>query len=274
MNQVSYCGNKAVADGLLLSLLSYRENSAEPLCVYLVTANFTSLSPAYRPLEEKDRAFFEGILREKNPESQVILLDETAIFLKEFAHSPNLDTIYTPYSMLRMIFDLETRLPKRLLYLDADTVIERDPSTLFRLDLEGCDRAMVPDAVFSKFFDPHYCNSGVILFDLEAIRKDGLLKEGRHLLNTHKFTMPDQEALNRCQKEKILLLPRIYNEQRELSQETIIRHYCQQIRALPLMHIEKSKPWEGEKFAKGYPNEPHPELLKLFAEKKKAMEAK
>jgi hypothetical protein len=68
-------------------------------------------SPAYRPLEEKDRAFFEGILREKNPESQVILLDETAIFLKEFAHSPNLDTIYTPYSMLRMIFDLETRLP-------------------------------------------------------------------------------------------------------------------------------------------------------------------
>jgi hypothetical protein len=43
MNQVSYCGNKAVADGLLLSLLSYRENSAEPLCVYLVTANFTSL---------------------------------------------------------------------------------------------------------------------------------------------------------------------------------------------------------------------------------------
>jgi hypothetical protein len=36
----------------------------------------------------------------------------------------------------------------------------------------------------------------------------------------------------------------------------------------------KSKPWEGEKFAKGYPNEPHPELLKLFAEKKKAMEAK
>jgi lipopolysaccharide biosynthesis glycosyltransferase len=106
--------------------------------------------------------------------------------------------------MLRMIFDLETRLPERLLYLDADTVVEKDPSTLFRIDLEACDRAMVPDAVFSKIFDPHYCNSGVILLILKKVRRDGLLKEGRHLLNAHKFTMPDQEAFNRCQKEKIL----------------------------------------------------------------------
>lgn len=271
MNQVSYCGNEAVAEGLLLSLLSYREKSDEPLLVYLITADFTSLSPAYRPLQEKERAFYEKILQEKNRESRVILLDEGALFLKEFASSPNLDTAYTPYSMLRMLFDLEPRLPDRLVYLDADTVVEKDPCTLFRLDLDGNDRAMVPDAVFSKVFDPHYCNSGVILFDLKAIRRDGLLKEGRHLLNTHKFTMPDQEALNRCQKEKILLLPRIYNEQRELGEDTIIRHYCQQIRPLPLMHIEKSKPWDGEKFLKGYPNEPHEELLKLFALKKKLL---
>jgi len=268
MNQVVYCGNKAISEGLLLSLLSYREKSDEPLSVYLVTGDFSPLAKTYQPLGEEERVFFEDLLREKNPESQVVLLDETDLFLKEFAHSPNLGTPYTPYSMLRMIFDLESRLPERLLYLDADTVVEKDPSTLFRIDLDACDRAMVPDAVFSKMFDPHYCNSGVILFDLKKVRRDGLLKEGRHLLNAHKFTMPDQEALNRCQKEKILLLPRIYNEQRELSSDTIIRHYCQQIR---LMHIEKSKPWDGEKFLKGYPNEPHEELLKLFVKKRKTL---
>ena len=37
------------------------------------------------------------------------------------------------------------------------------------------------------------------------------------------------------------------------------------------MHIEKSKPWDGEKFLKGYPNEPHEELLKLFVKKRKTL---
>jgi hypothetical protein len=37
------------------------------------------------------------------------------------------------------------------------------------------------------------------------------------------------------------------------------------------MHIEKSKPWEGDKFLKGYPNEPHPKnCLNLFAKKRKS----
>lgn len=267
--EVCYCGNSEIFKGILLSLLSLREKSTESLRVYLLTGDFSFLDPSYVPIREEQRLFLEKTLQEKNPQSQVLLFDETVLFLQKFLHSPNLKTRYTPYSMLRLIFDLEKRLPSRLLYLDADTVFLQDPVGLYHLHFAGHDRAMALDAVYSFLFDEHYCNSGVILFNLDAERKDGLLEKGRVLLNQTKFTMPDQEAFNRILPEDILILPRYYNEQRQIYPETVIRHYCQQIRPWPVIHVEKAKPWEGERYRKAYPKEAHEELLRLFEIKKK-----
>jgi lipopolysaccharide biosynthesis glycosyltransferase len=272
MINLCYCGNAKILPGLLLSLLSLRETSAEPLTVYLLTADLSFLNKDYEPIPQKNRAYLEKVLQEKNKDSQVILLDETRRFYPLFQDSPNLKTPYTPYSMLRLIFDLEMALPSHLLYLDTDAIALKDISSLYHLDLGECDRAMALDAVYSKLFDAHYCNSGVILFDLEKVRRDGLLEEGRALLNEKKYTMPDQEAFNRIGRDKILFLPRIYNEQREIFPDTVIRHYCQQVRPLPVMHVEKAKPWDGEKYHKAYPKEPHEVLLKLFEEKKKGLD--
>jgi len=269
MMNVCYCGNSGAYEGLLLSLLSLREATPDSLAVYLVTGDFSFLDPRFTPIDEKQRLYLEQTLQEKNSDSHVFLLDDGELFLKEFLHSPNLDTPYTPYSMLRMIFDLETSLPDRFLYVDTDTIFIKDPATLYSLSLGPHDRAMVPDAVLSALLDERYCNSGVILMDLKAIRKNGLLKEGRILLNEKRFTMPDQEALNHIQGDNILLLPRIYNEQREIHPDTVIRHYCQQVRRFPLFYVEKAKPWEGKKFKKAYPKDTYPELFRLFEKKRR-----
>jgi lipopolysaccharide biosynthesis glycosyltransferase len=269
MMNVCYCGNSGVFPGLLLSLLSLREQTSEVLAVYLVSGDFTSLDERFVPLGEKERLFLEKTLQEKNPDSRVVLLDDSALFLKEFLHSPNLKTPYTPYSMLRMVFDLESRLPDRLLYLDTDTIFLKDPSLLYAFDLGQCDRGMVPDAVLSGLLDERYCNSGVILLDLKKIRANGLLQAGRALLNEKHYTMPDQEALNHIQSEGVLLLPRCFNEQREIRPDTVIRHYCQQVRRFPLIYVEKAKPWEGERFQKAYPKDVYPALFSLFEKKKR-----
>jgi lipopolysaccharide biosynthesis glycosyltransferase len=268
MINLCYCGNAKIAQGLLLSLLSVRETTSEPLKVYLLTADLTSLSKDNRPINERLRAYLESLLQEKNPESEVFLFDETERFYPLFKDSPNLATPYTPYSMLRLILDLEPRLPANLLYLDTDAVALKDIAPLYRTNLGDCDRAMGLDAVFSRLFDPHYCNSGVILFDLDKVRKDGLLQEGRTLLNQKKFVMPDQEAFNRIQKEKILILPRIYNEQRSIAPDTVIRHYCQQVH---FFYVKKEKPWDGARFQKAYPDDHLDGLMKLFEEKEKGL---
>jgi lipopolysaccharide biosynthesis glycosyltransferase len=255
MINLCYCGNAKILPGLLLSLLSLRETSAEPLTVYLLTADLSFLNKDYEPIPQKNRAYLEKVLQEKNKDSQVILLDETRRFYPLFQDSPNLKTPYTPYSMLRLIFDLEMALPSHLLYLDTDAIALKDISSLYHFgpwaNATGRWLSMRSTANSST---PITAIPGVILFDLE---KDKTRRTSRR-----RPRPPQRKEDTRCQtkrpsigfgRDKILFLPRIYNEQREIFPDTVIRHYCQQVRPLPVMHVEKAKPWDGEKYHKAYP---------------------
>lgn len=112
----------------------------------------------------------------------------------------------------------------RLLYLDSDTLICRDLSELFNIDLDGNVLGMVrdlapvndkyhPQGIFVKEFahkymnDGPYHNSGVLLLDLHK------MTEFEHLLFDTKIPLyyPDQDLLNAAFAGKIKTLPLKYN---------------------------------------------------------------
>lgn len=111
---------------------------------------------------------------------------------------------------------------KRVLYLDADTIVTKDISELFCMNLESCCLAMVLDSLAGKHGvligmdeEDLYFNSGVILFDLEKWRNEKLTEK---IVNHIKcvrasYPSPDQDLINIVCKNKILLLPIDYNFQ-------------------------------------------------------------
>ena len=55
--------------------------------------------------------------------------------------------------------------------------------------------------------------------------------------------MPDQSAVNLVAKKK-KLLPRQYNEQRKLKNNTCFQHFTTSFRFFPWFHTVTVKPWE------------------------------
>lgn len=110
----------------------------------------------------------------------------------------------------------------RVVYCDADTMINTDISPLWEVDLGGCSvgavREMYAPVVsepsgLSRYADlglaPHtkYFNSGVLVFDLAAWIGGSFTAKAVELLQTYDFRYPDQDAMNAC----------LYGQWRELN---------------------------------------------------------
>lgn len=242
MISLLYCGNDKVFRGLLISLLSVAAHTTEALDVHLLTMDLTDRNPAFRPITEEQSIFIGKALREKHSESRVTRYDIREMFLTDMQDSPNIDSVYTPYTLLRLFSDL-LPLPDRVLYLDTDTAAIGDIRPLFEYDMKDCEYAGALDYLGKVFINPRYINAGVLLLDLRKIRETGFFRKARALVAEKKLPFPDQDAVNRLTKKKCFL-PRGYNEQRRMRSDTVIRHFSKSIRWLPFYHTVNVKPWE------------------------------
>jgi lipopolysaccharide biosynthesis glycosyltransferase len=146
-------------------------------------------------------------------------------------------------------FQLAEILPSdvhRCIYLDIDLLIGTDIGELFDQDMQGCPIAMVEnynlserDQQYSRSLgvDPNrYCNSGVLLMDIDAWRRDrvaaGLIEQARSLRVDLWFF--DQDVLNVYFNDRCLLLERRWN--------------CRDAAAVPagrILHFTGApKPWQ------------------------------
>lgn len=110
----------------------------------------------------------------------------------------------------------------RLLYLDADTIVDGPLDALSQLDMEGHPVAMALDSLvrihkkrlgFSR--DDFYYNSGVMLFSMEEWRKNRCSERiVNHVKNVRAwYPSPDQDLVNVVLKGEILKLEPEYNMQ-------------------------------------------------------------
>lgn len=95
---------------------------------------------------------------------------------------------------------------ERVLYLDCDTLIVDDLSALWDIDLEASYLGAVTNA-FELGMERHatdlglrspadYFNSGVLLFNLDRMRADGVTEAILECARTRPLIWPDQDALN------------------------------------------------------------------------------
>lgn len=249
-----------------MSLLSASDNTSEPLNVYLLTGDFSVVDPRFTPLNEKHRVYLEKVLRRKNWEDRVQLLDLAPAFFEALQSSPNLKSSYTPYTFLRLFMDKVPDIPDKLLYLDADTVVMKDLSPLYSVDLSGKEIGAVRDAYGRFFFGANYCNAGVLLLNLPLLKENRVFERCLDALNRKHYPFPDQDVLNHYTRGKKVFLPREFNEQTKLRESTVIRHYCNQPRIFPNIHALIAKPWDIERIHEVYKITVHDQLYRQMTE--------
>lgn len=242
---ILYAGNAKVFDGIVISLLSMRKHHAGALDVYLFTMDLRDVNPDFAPISEAQRLYLEDICREAQPESRVTLMDVGECYRDTLMNAPNQDNQYTPYTFLRLFADRFPKLPDKLIYLDTDTVLTGDIAKLYEQELGNAEFAGVRDRYGCHFFGINYLNAGVLLLNLPKIRETGLFRRALDACARKKIFLSDQTALNRCAKQK-KLLPRRFNEQKELRNDTVIRHFSMTIRWLPF-RTQNVKPWQVDR---------------------------
>ena len=123
-------------------------------------------------------------------------------FKPTLGNQKNLVNRYTPYALLRLLLDRVSIIPDKVLYLDTDTVINKSITGLYNTDIAQYEYAAVKDRYGRFFFNPFYCNTGVLLLNMAMIRKTNLFKKVVDLLNTKKVFLSDQTGINKMTKRK------------------------------------------------------------------------
>lgn len=245
MIHILFCGNDKVFDGILTCALSLfkRTQTAEPFKFFIFTMDLQDLKSAYRPLSDKQIAFFDSVIKEYNPQNCVEKIDVTQLYNAEFRGCPNEGCYCSPYTLLRLFADLVPQMPEKFLYLDADVLANRDITLLYDTDVSQVEYAAARDHYGKFLIRPNYINAGVLLFNMALCRKTGIFPKARELIKTKKLVFADQSALIRSTYKRKLLSQR-FNDQKFLYRKTVIRHFSQRLFYLPYPHIDNVKQWQ------------------------------
>lgn len=244
---ILFCGNDKVFDGVLTAGLSIvrRLEKPRPLTVHIFTMELTRVSPNYLPMTRDHADRIEKALRRHNPQTDVILYDVTDNYEKHLKGNANEGCYCSPYTLLRLLADLYP-MPDKLLYLDADVMACRDIGLLYDQDVSGAEYAAARDHYGHFLVSPNYINAGVLLFNMKRCRETGIFEKARQLLRVKKLTFADQSALIRSTTKK-KMLPHIFNDQKFLYKNTVIRHFSKRLFYLPYPHTENIKQWHVDK---------------------------
>ena len=122
---------------------------------------------------------------------------------------PNYKCRWSYMSMMRLALHEIFPEEERMLWLDVDTIVNKDIGGLFGMDMEGCYVAAAEEPMRSR--DPfRYYNAGVMLMDLDKLR-DGKADDMIRMINTRKMHFPDQDVVNLLCQGKIADMDPYYN---------------------------------------------------------------
>lgn len=247
---ILYCGDRNIKKGLILSVLSLIKNVDEDLCIYILTINAKVNNKNIEGIRYEDIDGVLDVLKQKNPNNFIKIFDITQEFNKEIPFE-NMETRFTPCCMLRLYADTINELPNKILYLDNDVICRKNPFEFYNQNLDDIELVGVLDYYGKWFFKNNlfkfdYLNSGVLLMNLEKIRKEQSFYKCRKLCQNTKMFMPDQSAINKIVKNK-KIVNRKYNDQRKLHDDTVFQHFTTSFRFFPIFHPVTIKPWDTEK---------------------------
>lgn len=273
MKNILFCGNMKVFDGMLTGMLSIllRTKSKEPFHFFIFTMDVSHLKADYLPVTDEQIAFLQNVVKEYNEENIVEKVDVTQIYMEEFANCPNEGAYCSPYTLLRLLADKIEQIPDKLLYLDADILFNREPELLYDTDITGYEYAAARDHYGKYLLHHDYINAGVLLLNMEEIKKTGLFEKARELIKTKKMLFADQDAVYRSTSNK-KMLPQKFNDQKFLHKSTIVRHFSKRLFYLPYPHTDNIKQWDVSRIHRVFGYDQFDDILFEFIYLKKKFE--
>ena len=173
---ILFSGNDNVFDGILTCMLSIfkRTKSKEPFNIYILTMDVSRVKPEYIAVEDEKVAFLQEVAKTYHPKNQIIKIDVTDIYEREFANCPNEQCYCSPYTLLRLFIDLIPEIPDQILYLDVDVLLNREIELLYDIDMEDYEYAAARDHYGKFTIHPNYINAGVLLYNMPVARETKL----------------------------------------------------------------------------------------------------
>jgi lipopolysaccharide biosynthesis glycosyltransferase len=201
---------------------------------------------------EADKAKISRILSKTPPKTTVSFL---TVDLAQFSGFYT-DTVLSSAAYMRLL--LPELLPDldSILYLDSDIVVRADVSPLFDEPLEDAVVLAVPDTYgLIREGGRVFFNSGVLLMNLAAIRREGLVRPMLQYLLGHPKSA-DQESLNTVLADRWRALDYVWNFQTgHLLYDTMadgeIKSRLQKdgregiLRKAAIIHFAGHKPWNS-----------------------------
>ena len=239
---ILYCGDSNIVDGLIISILSLIKHESGDLNIYVFSMDYEDK----KSVSEKTIKKLDELVKKTNKNSFVKLIDVKKYFLEEIPLR-NIDTLFTPYCMLRLYADLVPNMPSKIMYLDNDVIAYNSFKSFYDLDNSKYEIVGARDFYGKYFYSKNkikkdYLNSGVLIMNLNLIKKSGSFKKARSMCQTRKMLLPDQAAINKYCKPK-LIVKRKYNEQHALKNDTVFRHFTTTFKFFPYFRTQKVKPW-------------------------------
>lgn len=273
MINILFSGNGKVFDGMLSCMLSIfkRTDTREPFCIFIYTMDMIRVKPEYTAISPQMTDFLDKVAKSYNEKNEVIRIDVTSDYEREFAYCPNEDAYCSPYTLLRLLADQIDGMPDKLLYLDVDILFNRDVTLLYDTDVSTVEYAAARDHYGKYLIYPNYINAGVLLFNMEEVRRTGLLKKARKLIREKKLIFADQSAIIRSTTKK-KMLPQKFNDQKFLHKSTVVRHFSKRLFYLPYPHTDNIKQWDVKKVHRVFRYYEFDDILSEYLKLKKKYE--
>ena len=177
-----------------------------------------------RNLYEQMFVCLTSLLRTNKPDRVYLLIEDdeypfkvpSNVIIKNVSNQPyfnpegpNYKSHWSYMAMLRCAFGNMFPDEHRILWLDSDTIVLRDITELFTMPMNGYVYGGVEEPKKSLGIF-HYINSGVLLCNLDLIRKMDVETKLISELNCQKYHFPDQDVINLFNQGHILVLSSHY----------------------------------------------------------------
>lgn len=199
--------------------------------VYCVTSDYLEkIKPSIRSLRAFNDVNIYVVTETDETDIEDVMLINVAnqqYFPKD---SVNYNNMFTHIGLLKVCYQVLLPIDK-VIHLDADTIINGSLKPMWEIDLKDKWYAMTPEykGRYKPFGDKYY-NAGIMLLNLEELRKADIQGKMMHYLNTVRQPWCEQDAFNKygIENNKIVDLDVRFNENQVTgyTDEPVIIHYC------------------------------------------------
>lgn len=228
-----------------IEVLSIFSTNPAPIKVYLISDENGKMD-----LSEMCKHFGDGY--------NVEFINGEPMYKQAIPSTVNVSSRFTKFALYRLLLP-DLIHDDKLLYIDADAVVNGDITELYNMPFNGNIILGAEDVEANKYnlktpigFQPNdlYINAGIMLMDLKTIRNEKIHHKWIHEANTKKYACHDQCIINKTCRNRIGVFKNKFNT----SPSTGIDTGKESIR---IMHYAGPKPWNNATV-------PHPHIWKYW----------